>query len=693
MKSSWAVLPSLEALEPRLLLAVYYASPNGGGNGSASSPFQIADFWPKARAGDTLWLKDGVYTGARSTIAPQPYLKGTASALITVKALNDGKVYIDGQGERRPINLYDNDYFLVEGVNAFNSSDTVVSLQYTDHSIIRRVTAWDAAEGNNDIFGIHFGGYNLIEDSAGWGRARKIFSASQNGNNNTFRRDWGRFEASESVGNKMTFSTVYNNYNNLFENCIGTWDTSTGKMPDNYVLKDFDGSQFMRVSTTNVNLPNGAPLSGLYRPNGTQNGKPRYLDYYAGDSYIYLWWSTEKSAWVISQGTSSGPQLTNYWVKSTNPSSPTGTYTHGPTTTGSPVVELASYGGGFIGEAFGIYGSEGYWGTGWSQDSNLRILGSIAYITATQRAGNLPGLFFNTASSKVQIRDSAAFVDPANPGRYGTDRIKPFFLMNNREDERTVQNLVASDLTGVGTASYWHPKWSVSAVRQLPGAPMSLEAYQDSGATIKKRYVNGTLTTTDLWPWPMDQRIYDAMVWGGYSNPIYVTDEIARISHKPGDVNWDGIVNVGDLGIMAAHWCKTGARWADGDVNGDGTVNVGDLGIISWALLPQEGTLGLEPVLPEQPQQAGLAIQEQVELSTATADSAAYLDSLAPQSTTVVEPISPESGDTGDADPVTYRLSAARLLARLARASATQEVANSLELLDMLSAAQLTYAV
>lgn len=35
--------------------ATYYASPSGGGNGiSPSSPFQIADFWSKAKPGDTL---------------------------------------------------------------------------------------------------------------------------------------------------------------------------------------------------------------------------------------------------------------------------------------------------------------------------------------------------------------------------------------------------------------------------------------------------------------------------------------------------------------------------------------------------------------------------------------------------------------------------------------------------------------
>src|SRR4029077_4289048 len=50
----------------------------------------------------------------------------------------------------------------------------------------------------------------------------------------------------------------------------------------------------------------------------------------------------------------------------------------------------------------------------------------------------------------------------------------------------------------------------------------------------------------------------------------------------PGDVNLDGSVDVGDLGIFASSYGLTsGAHWFDGDFTNDGAVDVGDLGILA----------------------------------------------------------------------------------------------------------------
>ncbi|MGH7854058.1 MAG: hypothetical protein ACREP3_11490, partial [Candidatus Binatia bacterium] len=59
----------------------HYASPAGTGNGtSASQPFKIYNFWSVAKAGYTLCLLDGQYTGSTSMINPPKNLSGTASA-------------------------------------------------------------------------------------------------------------------------------------------------------------------------------------------------------------------------------------------------------------------------------------------------------------------------------------------------------------------------------------------------------------------------------------------------------------------------------------------------------------------------------------------------------------------------------------------------------------------------------------
>jgi hypothetical protein len=48
-----------------------------------------------------------------------------------------------------------------------------------------------------------------------------------------------------------------------------------------------------------------------------------------------------------------------------------------------------------------------------------------------------------------------------------------------------------------------------------------------------------------------------------------------------GDANGDGMVDVGDLGILAANYSGSGKTWQQGDFNGDGVVDVGDLGILA----------------------------------------------------------------------------------------------------------------
>jgi predicted aspartyl protease len=66
---------------------------------------------------------------------------------------------------------------------------------------------------------------------------------------------------------------------------------------------------------------------------------------------------------------------------------------------------------------------------------------------------------------------------------------------------------------------------------------------------------------------------------GSWGNPFIGITGIIGI---PGDANQDGLVNVGDLGILAGNYGASGyASWTMGDFNHDGLVNVGDLGILA----------------------------------------------------------------------------------------------------------------
>ena len=54
----------------------------------------------------------------------------------------------------------------------------------------------------------------------------------------------------------------------------------------------------------------------------------------------------------------------------------------------------------------------------------------------------------------------------------------------------------------------------------------------------------------------------------------------------PGDANFDGIVDVADLGIVGANFSLSGTSFSQGNFNDDGIVDVADLGILgaNWGV-------------------------------------------------------------------------------------------------------------
>ena len=409
-------------------LGGYFASPNGTGNGTASSPFRISNFWSVAKPGDTLNLMDGRYTGAASMITPPQNLSGTATQRIVIRAINDGKVEIDGQSLNPTFELENNNYFTIEGINVHhpghptNWSVSVVSLNYSSHNILRRICAWEARDGNTNIFGIHNGTNNLLEDCAGWGTARKTFSNSQQGNFTTFRRCFARWEGSHAQGPKHGFALSYNSYNALAENCIGTWDGI--KMKENYEL----------------------------------------LDYYNNGI---------------------GQFFNNYTVQQ-----PNGIFSH---------------------DGFDVQ----------PDIANVRIYGCIAYVKANQRFHNSTKTMATTYTYEIKgvdIKNSLAYIEPGS-----RTNIPVIYLSGG-----TTANNKASGLTLIGggnpnLSSGYSP---VNIIRSTTCGTINTRSL------ITKRTVNGVETNEDLWPWPMNQRIMDAMVMGGYA-PYDVTKEVFGLCSSP----------------------------------------------------------------------------------------------------------------------------------------------------------------
>jgi hypothetical protein len=394
----------------------YYASPNGTGNGlSTSSPFKVSNFWSVASAGKTLCLMDGTYRGNASMILPPKGLNGSPRAPITVEALRDGGVLIDGESSRRPVLLNYNDWFVIQGINACCSNATVVEIANSNHNVIRRVAAWDAVDSNRTIFGANSGNFNLFEDVAGWGTARKIYAMSQGGNYTTVRRAWGRWERSTVVGPKMTYSLAYNSYHMTCENCIGTW--SGQGMPESYVLLDYFG-------------------------------KP----------------------WT-------GPGA--------------GTYTNGD-----------------LDQPYGIFAIDREDG---DKNADIRLLGSLAYVLSTDTY-KAPQAVLITKLDSVRIENTAVYIEPG-----ANVSVRPFGLYGLNG----ATNLQASGITSdLATPWVFSNVWENASLKAYSAGETIFNTAR--GANLQFRYQDGILTDVPLWPWPMNQRIKDAMVQSG-REPVDVT--------------------------------------------------------------------------------------------------------------------------------------------------------------------------
>ena len=402
----------------------YYASPDGSGDGSQASPFRIADFWGVVSPGKTLCLLDGSYQGSPNMINPPSSLSGAEGSPITVRALNDGKVTLDGQFDHRPVFLDRNDWFVIEGMNAHSSSNNVVALFRTGNSVVRRVVAWDANDRNYKVFALSSGypvddtdtGGNLFEDIAGFGIARKIFS-SYTTNDTTVRRAWLSWDGSHFSGPKMAMTMAYRNTGMLAENIIAT--ATASRMRDSYTLGCHGGSKYPRC---------GATLTGV-------------------DQFI------------------------------------------------------------------GVIGSDALDG---SQDlANKRLLGSIAYVENS--AKHAPAGAIRSGMSGVEWKDVVGYVEP---GRH-TDTTRAGGFTGRSKHSREVINSTfiggrGNSLTSGSTLTNVEQGVDVASVSSI---------YTAGGAEICYRYVNGVKTDEPLWPWPMNQRIIDAMTQAGYA-PVDVTAKI-----------------------------------------------------------------------------------------------------------------------------------------------------------------------
>jgi hypothetical protein len=404
---AWSMLLVFDTHFTKALACDYYASPSGTGNGlSPSSPFQVAKFWAVARPGKTLCLLDGVYTGSSSMINPPSGLNGTASEKITIKALNDGQVRINGGHAGIPIRLSNNDHFIIEGVNAHRGQQNVVYVTTgSDNNLLRRIVAWDSDTNTNScVFGSNNATNITFEDVAGFGTGRRIMCAYRS-TGITYRRAWALWsEVALTNGPQTPYQCCYHSTRDLFENVIGTTDW-TG----------------------------------------------------AGSS---------------------------------------------------------NFNGGAIGFSVG------------GEGANHRLLGSIFYTLSSQNVSNQNSLVYTDWGATDPhgpwtIKDVVAYTEQAKRPFNIFAACTNCFINNTTEIGGNNSN-IGSAWTQTNRKDYS----TISAMNSDNAKPF--QATAGNGARVCFRYQNGTLTSTPLWPWPMNQRIIDAMR-AASKTPVDVTRTMEAI--------------------------------------------------------------------------------------------------------------------------------------------------------------------
>jgi hypothetical protein len=99
--------------------------------------------------------------------------------------------------------------------------------------------------------------------------------------------------------------------------------------------------------------------------------------------------------------------------------------------------------------------------------------------------------------------------------------------------------------------------------------------------------------------------VYTPLVTSPYLKepvPAGQKDSVGNFVTFDGDANMDGMVDVGDLGILAGNYgASSGAIWRGGDFNNDKAVDVGDLGILAtnYGSFVQEYSPLPSPSVPE----------------------------------------------------------------------------------------------
>ena len=154
-------------------------------------------------------------------------------------------------------------------------------------------------------------------------------------------------------------------------------------------------------------------------------------------------------------------------------------------------------------------------------DADLQILGSVAYVndlpTMSQSANTVPfsGIELK-GSDDIHVKDVVTYMSPTIELDTTKDPTA-LHLWRCAEEPPCTLNL-AENITAISANNpVLHPEWTTSNLYTVTDpAQVATPQYNifngtdPAGGRVCKRYIDGSLTGEALWPWPMNDRIFDA---------------------------------------------------------------------------------------------------------------------------------------------------------------------------------------
>lgn len=217
---------------------------NSNDGGSKASPFLTARYaWSKMKGGDTLIIDDGEYGVSSCYDSTFRMPQGNASDGYTVmRAENDGKVVINGNGEAVPFAVEGDDtvdgragynssqdYIEVRGIVFKNSSGSVIKVSHANHIKIINCGAVGSSGGSRFGIIVGYSTYVLVEGCYVWGGEGKYRIATYHADHTIVRNSVARIDKVMQASNGLGAFSIYSSTNVEVQNCIAI-DSDT----DNY---------------------------------------------------------------------------------------------------------------------------------------------------------------------------------------------------------------------------------------------------------------------------------------------------------------------------------------------------------------------------------------------------------------------------------------------------------------------------